>query len=57
MLGGPSSLIDQAIGGDLEMVELLLEAEADVLAADEDETTSLMGAVKGNFGEIAKVLF
>ena len=39
------------------MVELLLEAEAEVLAADEDETTSLMGAVKGNFGEIAKVLF
>jgi len=45
-----------AMGGDLAMTQLLLDNAADVLAVDEDGTSSLMGAVKGNFGDIATLL-
>lgn len=53
---GITALHVAAMGGHLELTELLLKNGADVLAVDEDETSSLMGAVKGNFGDIATLL-
>ena len=53
---GVTALMLAAQGGHEELVKILLEADADVNAQDDEEATALHYAMKGNFLEIAKIL-
>jgi len=53
---GVTAIHVAAQGGHLEVVELLIEAGADVTILDDESRSPLMLAVKGNYGEVAAVL-
>eukprot|EP00640_Fibrocapsa_japonica_P003963 CAMPEP_0113943834 /NCGR_PEP_ID=MMETSP1339-20121228/28444_1 /TAXON_ID=94617 /ORGANISM="Fibrocapsa japonica" /LENGTH=870 /DNA_ID=CAMNT_0000948801 /DNA_START=93 /DNA_END=2705 /DNA_ORIENTATION=+ /assembly_acc=CAM_ASM_000762 len=53
---GVTALQLAAQGGHLEAVKALVEAGADVKAADDESWTALLNAVKGNFGGVATYL-
>ena len=53
---GVTALHVAAQGGHLDMVNLLIESGVDIAHLDDAGRSSLVMAVKGNYGEVAKVL-
>ena len=53
---GVTALHVAAQGGHKEVVDILIEAGADVTVLDDEKRSALMLAVKGNYGEVSKSL-
>jgi len=53
---GVTSLMVAALGGHEKVVKLLLDNGADAAVVDEEGTSALMNAIKGNYGDVSVML-